>query len=673
MRLRHLAVVLLVPLCIVWLCTGLSAQTDGASGAAKAARTCQEIGNLIKAAGTADAYEGADVVRVFDRTDVDVEKSGLSHIRSHSLTKVLTAKGCLDLAARRFDYDPATNFIESRKIRVHRADGSAVDLPLDELTDAVQPAHAIYWGMRMKVISLPRLEIGDAVEIETYKKGFLIAYLGRAAGEDDERYIPPMRGHYYDMILFEEAIPIREKTYSVHTVRTRPLLYDVFNGECVCKTVHDEEKFHYTWSKRDIPAVHAEPRAPDNWDYATKVVMATVSTWEEKSRWFEKANREQFDSNEAIQAVVDDVVKDCADDDEKATALLRWVANNIRYSGLSMGKGEGYTLHPGWMILEERCGVCKDIAGMLVTMMRAAGIPAFPAMTMAGARVEHIPADQFNHCVVARRLPDGAYRMYDPTWCPMSMTDWSLAEAEQHYVVGSPEGEGLSQIAYHPPEDCLITVSSEGSLMADGTLEGKMTFEGRGYNDTFLRRILAGYDPKREVSSNLEGWLLRLSPRAELLGFEGGDHRDLTRPVTLSIFYRIPEYALVYGDTMEFSSPAAGVLLTRFVRAQSATRTPERTQPLFLYLAARHTVEETIKIPEGFLLSQAAKPRSIDGKGADLTTSVADGEGRVHISCTMAVKNRCTPPDHYPNLYDVMENLRAFAGETITVTAGPKR
>ena len=33
-----------------------------------------------------------------------------------------------------------------------------------------------------------------------------------------------------------------------------------------------------------------------------------------------------------------------------------------------MGKGEGLTLHTGNMIFEQRSGVCKDIAGMMVTM-----------------------------------------------------------------------------------------------------------------------------------------------------------------------------------------------------------------------------------------------------------------------------------------------------------------
>jgi len=44
---------------------------------------------------------------------------------------------------------------------------------------------------------------------------------------------------------------------------------------------------------------------------------------------------------------------------------------------------------------------------MLVTMMRAADMDSYAAMTMAGSRIEDLPADQFNHSVVALKKPNG--------------------------------------------------------------------------------------------------------------------------------------------------------------------------------------------------------------------------------------------------------------------------
>ena len=58
---------------------------------------------------------------------------------------------------------------------------------------------------------------------------------------------------------------------------------------------------------------------------------------------------------------------------EKIAVLTHWVADNIRYAGITMGEGEGFTLHNTKMNYTDRCGVCKDIAGTLISFLRMAG------------------------------------------------------------------------------------------------------------------------------------------------------------------------------------------------------------------------------------------------------------------------------------------------------------
>ncbi|MEZ4389414.1 MAG: DUF3857 domain-containing protein, partial [Candidatus Krumholzibacteriia bacterium] len=167
----------------------------------------------------------ADLIVVFDRTTSEVEESGLSHVVSHRLTKVLTADGARELRSQRFDYDPTSQLIEVRQARVHRHDGSIEDLDLASVVDTTQPMHAIYWGARMLVLPVPRLEVGDALEVETYRKGFMIAYLGGAEDPDEDRYIPPMRGHWYDVQVFAERYPMVEKTVTVRLPLDKRLQY----------------------------------------------------------------------------------------------------------------------------------------------------------------------------------------------------------------------------------------------------------------------------------------------------------------------------------------------------------------------------------------------------------------------------------------------------------------
>ena len=108
-------------------------------------------------------------------------------------------------------------------------------------------------------------------------------------------------------------------------------------------------------------------------DVVPKVVLATVPDWPTKSRWFFEVNDTQFEANEAIRAKVAEITRGLKTDDDKIAAIVHWSADEIRYAGMSMGQGEGYTFHPGPMIFDDRSGVCKDKAGMAITMLRAAG------------------------------------------------------------------------------------------------------------------------------------------------------------------------------------------------------------------------------------------------------------------------------------------------------------
>lgn len=108
-------------------------------------------------------------------------------------------------------------------------------------------------------------------------------------------------------------------------------------------------------------------------------MMSSTPRWQDKSLWFNKVNEDygSFDAIPEAQKKVDELIKGKKTEMEKIAVLTHWVADNIRYSGISMGKGEGYTLHNLKMNYTDRCGVCKDIAGTLVAFLRMAGFEAY--------------------------------------------------------------------------------------------------------------------------------------------------------------------------------------------------------------------------------------------------------------------------------------------------------
>jgi transglutaminase-like putative cysteine protease len=646
-----------------------------ASGAASAdlpvSAVADSLMRAIHAAGDSTTWAGADAVVVWDRTDVRVEPSGLGHVHRDRLVRVLTEAGARQLATQRFDYDPASNFIRIEQVRVIRADGriELVDPALS--VDLPAPAEMIYWGARMKILSLPRLNVGDAVETRTYKKGFQIAYLD-GGPEEDERYIPPMRGHFYDVVTFQESVPLKEKTYRLRVPRDKPVQFGVYNGSLRSSLTFTDSSFVYTWEAHDVAALKSEPRMPDDTDVLTKVVLATVESWPAKSRWFFQVNDPVFDADEGIRTKVRELTAGLKTDDEKMAALLHWVAQEIRYSGLSMGKGEGYTLHPGTMTFEERCGVCKDIAGMLVTMLRAAGYTTYPVMTDAGARVEAIPADQFNHCVVAVERPDGSFTMLDPTWAPFDRATWSHYEGEQNYVIGSPRGEGLSRIRTFTAAENRLTIDDKVTVATDGTIEGDLTLTGIGASDARIRGGLSDA-PAGDREAYLSGLFSELGPGLEITSFDLVEPRDFGQDARIRMHYRVPRYAAAGDSLIGIVPPALRIASRngRLVRLLALTKPDgERQHEALLWFTQEVVARDTISLPPGFRATGSPDSLTVSRDAAGMRGRTTPSGGKILAEVTATLSKRTIPAAEWSGGAEAADSLRAFGQRTIWAGRG---
>jgi hypothetical protein len=467
-----------------------------------------------------------------------------------------------------------------------------------------------------------------------------------------------MRGHFYDVVYFHRDHPVLSRHYNVTTPRDKPVQFEVYNGEVASYVSYDADKLSYSFWREDQPALLQEPHAADFPDFMTKVVLATVPDWPEKSRWFCQVNESQFISDAAIEAKVAEITRGLRTDEDKVRALVHWSANEIRYSGISMGQGEGYTLHPGPMIFQDRSGVCKDKAGMAITMLRAAGFTVYPAMTMAGSRVERIPADQFNHCVVALQRPDGTFWMLDPTWVVFSPELWSSAEGEQHYVIGTPEGEELTMTDAFDPDENKLVVKATSALAEDGSLSGTIVFSGVGYTDQRLRREMVHYNHGLDRQGWFQQLVSQLGPGAEVqpVDVRYSTLQNVTTPVQFEVKYRVPNYAMVGDGRIYFAPPTATHLIEtgRIAAYFDAAELEERTQPMLLWAPRKREVRETVTLPAGYNVVYLPEDRSIEGKAATFVTHTEVKGRKLEFTYSLTVHRRGIAVEDYANFRDAI-------------------
>jgi transglutaminase-like putative cysteine protease len=634
-----------------------------------------DVFSRLADAGTTDDHPGAEHLTVLTKTVNMVKPSGVTYVDGYDLMKILTPAGCRNQSVLNWRYDPQSSYVEVREVSILRED-ERIAVDVSGIHDLPAPQAAIYWRDRIMTLQLPRLKVGDGIEIITYRKGYTYALLADASGAasgatapDDDRFIPPMPGEYFDIVRFSGNAPILEKRYVLRLPADKRLHAEVYNGSLYSSVSYDDDITEYAWWGLDLPAQVHERSQPDGSDFVPKVVMATAESWEAKSRWFFDVNRDQFKVTAAIQEKVDQILKDegltRADEEKKAKALLHWVAQNIRYSGQTMGEGEGFTLHSGEMIFDQRSGVCKDIAGMLITMMRAAGMDSYGAMTMAGSRIDDLPADQFNHCVTALRLEDGTFRMYDPTWVPYNNTIWSMLETEQHYLVGTPEGEDLSRIRYSPPEESTLKVEHKAKLEKDGTLVGTFHLQGSGAVDSRLRRFVSG-TRRKAIDQRGARLLSALSPRVEKVEVKHLVAEDFNQDMWIEIQYEIPGFAFRIADGLEFSSPALQLVLSdgNLFRAGNTQWDEERQTDLLLYFTQMVDITEDIRIPGGLKLTSENEPVKVDETYAGFTAELTQ-KGNLKTRITAQVKRRQIPPEGYEGFRNAMVAAQDWADRLI--------
>ena len=627
--------------------------------------------DLIKKAGTSKEYPTADYLIVLDETTVDVQETGLSYNNMHKIYKVLTVNGAKMLNHLTFDYDPLSAFIEIKEVKIYRNNGSVEIISPDKIYDYPAPARAIYWGARQKMVDLGRLEPGDGIEVSLFKKGFTYALLYDEGQPDDSKYIPPMRGQFYDIIEYWYSQPVLKKVYEVKVPNTKELHYKFFHDEADIYTQNLGDKTLYRFTKEKMMPPKREPGMVAFSDVAPKLLLTTTAEWEDKSKWFFGVNEDfgSFESTPAIDKKVAEILKGAKDEMDSISRLNHWVADNIRYSGISMGEGEGYTLHTGDMTFTDRCGVCKDKAGMLITMLRAAGFKSYAAMTMAGSRIEDIPADQFNHSVTVVQKRSGEYMLLDPTWVPFVREEWSSAEQQQNYLMGLPEGADLMITDISAPENHPLKITGTSTLLDNGTLEGSIEVTADGQTDASLRGMFTR-DLKANWNKALEYELRNISEDIEILEMSYSDpYGHMEGPIKITFKYRIPDYAVITDKEIIFTPVVASNIFKR-AQAHLYTNTAAEKKEFPFRDRCSRLIElnEIITLPAFADVIHLTSQDDIDGSAASFSGKYVIENNQLKLSEKIAIKKRIFEAEEWPNYKSVVEAQQKFANEKVILS-----
>ena len=318
----------------------------------------------------------------------------------------ITAEGSLQSGARlTWNYDPAYEQITLHHLRVIRG-GETQERLNEGLVKIIQRENDLdrhmLNGESTALVLLDDIRVGDVIDYAYTRTG----------------WNPTFGGKYFDTLSTGWSIPVRRQHFRMLTPDGRTILQRSHGEKTVAfSTAQKDADTLLTWTAHDVRPIEAESELPVWYTAYPYVQFSEFSNWAEVVKWAEPLYVVPEPLPATIHEMAATLTRGLTNDSDKAVAILQFVQQEVRYLGMELGAGSYRPTQPS-EVLARRFGDCKDKTLLFCTLMRAAGLIAYPALLNTDSRdkiEEWLPSPHaFDHVIACIPQSDG-YAWVDPT------------------------------------------------------------------------------------------------------------------------------------------------------------------------------------------------------------------------------------------------------------------
>jgi transglutaminase-like putative cysteine protease len=224
---------------------------------------------------------------------------------------------------------------------------------------------------------------------------------------------PVFNGKFVDSFSTTWSSPVHLLSQQLIVPPNRHISYKSFVDSLQpTVTTNADQSQLLTWKATEVPAVYEDDDTPGWYDTYGWVQLSEFPTWKDVVDW--GLGNYTFDAGLSpdLQAKIDEIARKSTNPEDRALAAIRFVQDEIRYLGIEMG-ANSYKPTPASLVCQHRFGDCKDKAFLCVTMLRALGIEAYPALVSTSYRQDTdklLPSPlAFDHAIVQAIVDNRTY------------------------------------------------------------------------------------------------------------------------------------------------------------------------------------------------------------------------------------------------------------------------
>ncbi len=559
----------------------------------------------------------------------------------HYVIKILNERGKENFSEAKIDYDSTYEKVELVYARTIKADGTVVDVGTRHLRDVSKYLNfPLYSNARVFIISFPEVAQGAAVEyqVKVYrtklinKKDFVIDYPVQTSD-------PIIRADF--LLRFPKDNPVNLKvindSYNTFGAKLSPLKEEQ-SGICT-----------YRWQFNNIPQVIPESNMPPDAEVTTAMLISSFDTWQEVYDWWWSLAKDKMRSDPSIREKVLALTRGKMTEEEKARAIYNFCAKEIRYVAVEYGQA-GYEPHFAGDVFKNKYGDCKDQAVLLVTMLKEAGISAWPVLIPTKDCYnlnDDFASMLFDHCIACVFLGNRMIFL-DPTAETCSFGDLPSGDQNRRVLVCKDNGYAIETTPLFAAEHNLVKQRTALRINPDESIQAKKDIFTYGVYDQGQRYWLL-YTQPQLIKEQLEEKIQDFCIGAQLLDYKIENLQDLNQPVVLEYSFKGGEYLTKAGPLRIL--PQLANIDTSLV-AKSLRRYPVD----FTILEGKET-NLTIELPDGFSVKYLPVTVAQVSPWLDFTAQYSRKNRAIFFTQKTAFKKAVISQNEYKEFKQFFEGL----------------
>lgn len=583
-----------------------------------------------------------------DLTVSTVFETGLSSTFRQYVYQVHTEEGARQMASHPVVFEPGAQWVDIRRARVHKPDGSVVETPMIGARNLASGAYRVYYNTRAQVISFPNLEPGDTVELV-----YRVEDISRQNAFGD---------YFGDIHVLQGRVPTTRLEHIFMVPESRTLRFNDPRLPGLEHTASSADgQTQHRFVATQIPPILNEPNMPGFTNVAAYLHVSTYASWEDLGRWWWGLASPQLTLDDELRAQAEELVDGASTTREKVRAIYEWVTTNTRYVGLEFGI-HGFKPYRVTQIAQRGFGDCKDTASLIYAMLTHVGVDARIALvrTRHLGTIESEPASlaAFNHAIAYVPELD---LFLDGTTDTSGMDELPGGDQGAMTLVVGPDDATLRTIPEHEAEQQRFARNVRANVNADGsaTLEGEVIITGPPASPLRSRFSAEGQREER-----LEDNLQRLYPGLDLTEQSFGDLEDFSVPVRYTFAGTAPQFAETGGSTLRIAPSANSGLTRRWA--------PTPTRRYALDLGGRFAFDESLEVqtPSGGSVSQVPNGGRAESPFGRVVVTYERTNRGVRVQTEIRFLRSRVSPEEYPAFRQWLEAADTLLRERVVLEGG---